>query len=98
MKPTTDEVVAAFEGISYEGPSGPVKLALGNGHQGIQETAYGTYRFNKQKNEPEIVDVHPVSGRVRQPAARHQLRRMAQGRHEGREVLARRDIPVLTSP
>lgn len=56
-KPATDDVVTAFEGISYEGPSGPVKLALGNGHQGIQETAYGTYRFNKQKGQPEVVDV-----------------------------------------
>ena len=28
-----------------------------SGHQGIQETAYGTYRFNKQTNAPEIVDV-----------------------------------------
>ena len=56
-KPSTDDVVTAFEGISYEGPSGPVKLALGNGHQGIQETAYGTYRFNKQKGQPEVVDV-----------------------------------------
>jgi branched-chain amino acid transport system substrate-binding protein len=56
-KPTTDEVVAAFENIEYEGPSGKVKLALGNGHQGIQETAYGTYRFNKQKNAPEVVDI-----------------------------------------
>ncbi len=56
-KPTTDDVINAFEGISYESPNGPVKLALSNGHQGIQETAYGTYRFNKQKNQPEIVDV-----------------------------------------
>jgi branched-chain amino acid transport system substrate-binding protein len=56
-KPTTDDVVSAFEGISYEAPNGQVKLALGNGHQGIQETAYGTYRFNKQKAQPEIVDV-----------------------------------------
>ena len=32
-------------------------MALGNGHQGIQETAYGTYSFNKQKNEPEVVDI-----------------------------------------
>jgi branched-chain amino acid transport system substrate-binding protein len=56
-KPTTDEVVAAFENIEYEGPSGKVKLALGNGHQGIQETAYGTYRFNKQKKAPEVVDI-----------------------------------------
>jgi branched-chain amino acid transport system substrate-binding protein len=56
-KPATDDVATAFEGISYEAPSGPVKLALGNGHQGIQETAYGTYKFNKQTNTPEVVDV-----------------------------------------
>jgi branched-chain amino acid transport system substrate-binding protein len=56
-KPTTDEVVAAFKGIEFDGPSGHVKLAIGDGHQGIAETAYGTYRFNKQKNTPEIVDV-----------------------------------------
>jgi branched-chain amino acid transport system substrate-binding protein len=56
-KPSTDDVISAFEGISYEAPNGQVKLALANGHQGIQETAYGTYRFNKQKNQPEIVDV-----------------------------------------
>ena len=56
-KPTTDEVAAAFKGIEFDGPSGHVKLAIGDGHQGISETAYGTYRFNKQKNTPEIVDV-----------------------------------------
>ena len=56
-KPTTDEVVAAFEGIEYDGPSGHVKLALAKGHQGVQETAYGTYRFNKKTKTPEIVDV-----------------------------------------
>jgi branched-chain amino acid transport system substrate-binding protein len=56
-KPSTDDVISAFEGIAYEAPNGPVKMALGNGHQGIQETAYGTYRYNKQKGQPEIVDV-----------------------------------------
>ncbi len=56
-KPTTDEVVAAFKGIEFVGPSGSVKLAIGDGHQGISETAYGTYRFNKEKKEPEIVDI-----------------------------------------
>ena len=64
-KPSTDEVATAFEGISYDAPSGPVKLALGNGHQGIQETAYGTYKFNKQKNTPEVVDVITETPRVR---------------------------------
>ena len=52
-KPTTDEVAAAFKGIEFEGPSGKVKLAIGDGHQGISETAYGIYRFNKEKNGPE---------------------------------------------
>lgn len=56
-KPTADEIGAAFKGIEFEGPAGHVKLAIGDGHQGITETAYGTYRFNKQKKEPEIVDV-----------------------------------------
>jgi branched-chain amino acid transport system substrate-binding protein len=56
-KPTTDQVAAAFNGIEFEGPSGSVKLAIGDGHQGISETAYGIYRFNKEKNEPEIIDI-----------------------------------------
>ena len=56
-KPTSDELAAALKGIEFDGPSGHVKLAIGDGHQGISETAYGTYRFNKQKNAPEIVDI-----------------------------------------
>ncbi|HEX2215643.1 MAG TPA: ABC transporter substrate-binding protein [Xanthobacteraceae bacterium] len=56
-RPSIDDVVAAFENIEYDSPSGRVKMALGNGHQGIQDTAYGTYKFNKEKNAPEIVDV-----------------------------------------
>jgi branched-chain amino acid transport system substrate-binding protein len=56
-RPSTDEVATAFEGIQYDTPSGPVKLALGNGHQGIQDTAYGIYKWNKQKNEGEVVDI-----------------------------------------
>jgi branched-chain amino acid transport system substrate-binding protein len=50
-------LAAAFKGIEFEGPSGPVKLAIGEGHQGIAATAYGTYRFNKEKKEPEIVEI-----------------------------------------
>ncbi len=56
-KPTADEIAVAFKGIEFDGPAGHVKLAIGDGHQGITETAYGTYRFNKQKKEPEIVDI-----------------------------------------
>ena len=61
-KPTTDEIAAAFKGIEFTGPAGHVKMSLGDGHQGVTETAYGTYKFNKKTKEPEIVDI------VRYPA------------------------------
>ena len=57
VKPTADQIAAAFKGIEFEGPAGHVKMAIGGGHQGVTETAYGTYRFNKEKKEPEIVDI-----------------------------------------
>lgn len=56
-KPSTDDIVAAFKGIEYTGPAGHVKLALGDGHQGITGTAYGTYKWNKQTQQSEIVDI-----------------------------------------
>lgn len=56
-KPATDEVVAAFEGISVQAPGTTVTMAIGKGHQGISDMAYGTYRYNKQTAKPEIVDI-----------------------------------------
>lgn len=42
--PLQEEIIAAFEGLSFEGPSGKVKMALGKGHQAVQGTAYGTVK------------------------------------------------------
>ena len=61
-KPNSDAIAAAFKGIEYTGPAGHVKLTLGDGHQGVTETAYGTYKYNKETKEPEVVDI------VRYPA------------------------------
>ncbi len=60
--PTTDEVIAAYTGLEFEGPSAQLKMTLGKGHQAVSDIAYGTYKFNKSTNKPEIVDV------VRYPA------------------------------
>jgi branched-chain amino acid transport system substrate-binding protein len=56
-RPTTDEVIAAFEGVEVVTPSTTVRLAIGKGHQGVSDTAYGTYRFNKSEGKPELTDV-----------------------------------------
>jgi branched-chain amino acid transport system substrate-binding protein len=61
-RPTNDEVIAAFEGISFPTPSTIVHMALGNGHQGISDTAIGTYKFDKATGKPTMVDI------VRYPA------------------------------
>ncbi len=56
-RPTTEEVIAAFEGIEFKTPSTTVRMALANGHQGITDTAYGTYKFDKTENKPTLVDI-----------------------------------------
>jgi branched-chain amino acid transport system substrate-binding protein len=61
-KPATEAVISAFEGLSYETPSGRVDMKLGKGHQAIQDMAYGTFKFDAAKGEPQLVDV------VRYPA------------------------------
>jgi branched-chain amino acid transport system substrate-binding protein len=39
--PTQDQIITAFEGSAFETPSGTIKMALGKGHQAVEETVYG---------------------------------------------------------
>jgi branched-chain amino acid transport system substrate-binding protein len=57
VRPTTDEVIKAFTGLQFETASGPVKMGLAKGHQGLEEVAVGTYRYNKATNQPELHDL-----------------------------------------
>ena len=60
--PTQDQIIAAFESLTYEGPGGVVKMALGKGHQSVMDTAIGTAKTVDGKLQ--IVDI------VRYPAAK----------------------------
>lgn len=40
-RPTQEQVGAALKGLTFEGPGGTVRMAIGKGHQAIMETAYG---------------------------------------------------------
>src|SRR5258708_7801337 len=44
-RPSNEDVGAALEHATFEGPGGPVPLAIGKGHQAIMETAYRQTRF-----------------------------------------------------
>ena len=56
-KPSDDSVIAAFENLTFESPSGPVAMKLGKGHQAIQATAYGTFKFDPASGQPVLTDV-----------------------------------------
>jgi len=40
--PAIEQVIAAFEGLSFDTPTGTIRMALGKGHQAIEPAAYGT--------------------------------------------------------
>ena len=39
--PGDEQVIAAFEGLSFDSPSGRASMSLGKGHQAVMGTAYG---------------------------------------------------------
>ncbi len=86
-KPTTEEVIAAFEGIEVVTPKHHGEARHRQRPSGRQDTAYGTYRFNN-RGQAGGRRRHALSGRVREPARPIWIQlNLAQGRDEGREVL-----------
>ncbi len=55
-KPTVDEIRAALKGLEFESFSTHVKMTLGNGHQGITESAYGQFKLDPQKG-PTLINL-----------------------------------------
>jgi branched-chain amino acid transport system substrate-binding protein len=53
--PNQEQIIAAFEHLSFESPSGKVEMAIGKGHQAVQGTAYGVARM--VNGQPTISDV-----------------------------------------
>ena len=47
----------ALEGLEFQTPSGIVRMAIGGGHQAIQETVYATYQFDKTIGKPAFKDI-----------------------------------------
>jgi branched-chain amino acid transport system substrate-binding protein len=60
-RPNQDQVIAAFENLTFEGPGGPVAMSLGKGHQAVQGTAYGTVKHEGGKVTVTNVKRYPAS-------------------------------------
>jgi branched-chain amino acid transport system substrate-binding protein len=53
--PTPEQIGAALENLTFEGPGGTVKMSLGKGHQAVMDVAVGTART--VGGELRIVDI-----------------------------------------
>jgi branched-chain amino acid transport system substrate-binding protein len=64
--PSDDELIAAFEGLTFDSPSGKTVMGLGKGHQAVMGTAYGTTKLVNGKVTVTNVKHYPAE-RVQPP-------------------------------
>ncbi len=58
--PSQDEIIAAFENLSFEGVGGAVKMSLGKGHQATMDNAIGTAKTTGGKLQMVNVKRYPA--------------------------------------
>jgi branched-chain amino acid transport system substrate-binding protein len=56
-KPTPEQLAAALANSEWDSPAGKIRMALGDGHQAIQETAIGKTRYDAGKKMVVIEDI-----------------------------------------
>jgi len=54
-KPADEAIITAFEGLTFAAPSGEVRMALGKGHQAVQDIAYGAFKLDN--GQGTLVDI-----------------------------------------
>ena len=55
--PSTEEVIKYMEGLEWDTPSGPASMALGNGHQAIQDMALGVTAWDKKEKRAKLINI-----------------------------------------
>ena len=56
-KPSPEQLAAALKGLEWDSPAGRIRMALGDGHQAIQETAIGKTRYDAAKKMVVLEDI-----------------------------------------
>ena len=56
-KPSGEQIAAALANSEWESPAGKVRMALGGGHQAVQETAIGRTRWDAAKKMVVLDDI-----------------------------------------
>jgi len=56
-KPTPEQLAAALTGSEWDSPAGRIRMALGDGHQAVQDTAIGRTRYDAAKKMVVLDDI-----------------------------------------
>ncbi len=56
-KPNSEQLAAALTNLEWDSPAGKIRMALGNGHQAVQDTAIGRTRYDAAKKMVLLEDV-----------------------------------------
>lgn len=55
--PTSDNVIQGLKGLTYEAPSGTVRMSSAGGHQAVQGVSYGEYQYDPKTKKGGVVKV-----------------------------------------
>ena len=56
-KPTPEQLAVALRGSEWNSPAGPIRMALGGGHQAVQDTAIGRTKYDAAKKMMTLQDI-----------------------------------------
>jgi branched-chain amino acid transport system substrate-binding protein len=86
-KPTGEQLAAALTGLEWDSPAGRIRMALGDGHQAIQDTAIGKTRYDAAKKMVVLEDIQRFPADCVNPAGEHEVGGLDQGRLPRRQGL-----------
>jgi branched-chain amino acid transport system substrate-binding protein len=68
-KPTPEQLAAAMTGLEWESPAGRIRMALGDGHQAIQDNAIGRTKYDAAKKMVVMEDIQRFPAECVNPPA-----------------------------
>ena len=68
-KPTGEQIAAALANSEWDSPAGKIRMALGDGHQAIQDTAIGKTRYDAGKKMVMLDDIQRFPAECVNPPA-----------------------------
>ncbi|RJG01429.1 ABC transporter substrate-binding protein [Noviherbaspirillum sedimenti] len=65
--PTADNITQGLKGLSFEAPSGTVKMASAGGHQAVQGVTYGEYHYDAKTKKASLTKVKSYAAECLMP-------------------------------